>query len=94
MKPILDIQNISFGYLKDILLFDDFSLSLREGEIKAIVGPSGIGKSTLFSLILGELKAFKGTIEAQSVSQVFQDPYSSFHPTYTIREQIREVAPM
>jgi peptide/nickel transport system ATP-binding protein len=94
LKPILDIQNISFGYLKDILLFDDFSLSLREGEIKAIVGPSGIGKSTLFSLILGELKAFKGTIEAQSVSQVFQDPYSSFHPTYTIREQIREVAPM
>lgn len=94
MKPILDIQNISFGYLKDILLFDEFSLSLREGEIKAIVGPSGIGKSTLFSLILGELKAFKGTIEAQSVSQVFQDPYSSFHPTYTIREQIREVASM
>lgn len=94
MKLILDIQNISFGYLKDILLFDDFSLSLREGEIKAIVGPSGIGKSTLFSLILGELKAFKGTIEAQSISQVFQDPYSSFHPTYTIREQIREVASM
>lgn len=75
-------------------MFDDFSLSLREGEIKAIVGPSGIGKSTLFSLILGELKAFKGAIEAQSVSQVFQDPYSSFHPTYTIREQIREVASM
>lgn len=94
MKPILDIQNISFGYLKDILLFDDFSLSLREGEIKAIVGPSGIGKSTLFSLILGELKVFKGAIEAQRVSQVFQDPYSSFHPSYTIREQIREVAPM
>jgi peptide/nickel transport system ATP-binding protein len=94
LKPILDIQNISFGYLKDILLFDDFSLSLREGEIKAIVGPSGIGKSTLFSLILGELKAFKGAIEAQSVSQVFQDPYSSFHPTYAIREQIREVASM
>jgi peptide/nickel transport system ATP-binding protein len=94
LKPILDIQNISFGYLKDILLFDDFSLSLREGEIKAIVGPSGIGKSTLFSLILGELKAFKGTIKSQSVSQVFQDPYSSFHPTYVIREQIREVASM
>jgi len=94
LKPILDIQNISFGYLKDILLFDDFSLSLQEGEIKAIVGPSGIGKSTLFSLILGELKALKGTITAQRVSQVFQDPYSSFHPTYTIREQIREVASM
>lgn len=69
-------------------------MSLSPGEIKAIVGPSGIGKSTLFSLILGERKAFSGTIVAQRVSQVFQDPYSSFHPTYTIREQIREVASM
>ena len=94
MKRILDIQNISFGYVKDIPIFDNFSLSLEKGEIKAIVGPSGVGKSTLFSLILGELKPHQGSIRARSLSQVFQDPYSSFHPTYTVREQIREVASM
>ncbi|WP_295052553.1 ATP-binding cassette domain-containing protein [Sulfuricurvum sp.] len=77
-----------------MLLFDNFSLSLKKGEIKAIVGPSGVGKSTLFELILGHRKPFFGSIRSTSLSQVFQDPYSSFHPTYTIRDQIREVARM
>lgn len=94
MKEVLNINNISFGYQKDILLFENFSLSLEKGKIKAIVGPSGIGKSTLFELILGRLKPSMGTIKHSKVSQVFQDPYSSFHPSYTIRNQITDVTKM
>lgn len=91
---VLSVESIAFGYAKDRLIFNDFSLTLNRGEIKAIVGPSGVGKSTLFSLILGEQRPFRGKIRSSRLSQVFQDPYSSFHPTYTIREQIREVTSM
>jgi len=94
MSNLLEVKNLSFGYSKDDLLFNDFSISLKKGEVKAIVGASGAGKSTLFELILGNLKPFSGTIKSSSFSQVFQDPYSSFHQSYTIVNQIKDVAPI
>ena len=92
MASILEIENLSFGYLKEKLLFENLSLTLKKGEIKAIVGESGAGKSTLFELILQNLKPLQGTIKSAKISQVFQDPYSSFHPSYTLLNQIEEVA--
>lgn len=92
MLPLLEIKNLSFGYSKDKLLFKNLSLVLKKGEIKAIVGGSGVGKSTLFELILGNLKPLEGSIISSKLSEVFQDPYSSFHPSYNIINQIKDVA--
>ncbi len=92
MSNVLEINNLSFGYKKDKLLYDDFSLTLKKGEIKVIVGASGAGKSTLFELILKNLKPLRGTVKSLNFSQVFQDPYSSFHPSYTLINQIKDVA--
>lgn len=94
MTTILEVDNVSFGYTKETLLFKDFSISLKKGEVKAIVGASGAGKSTLFELILKNLKPSSGAITAAKCSQVFQDPYSSFHPSYTLLNQIKDVAPI
>ncbi len=93
-ENILSVKNISFGYSKDNLLFDNFSITLKKGEVKAIVGESGAGKSTLFELILDNLKVHTGEISVSNCSQVYQDPYSSFHPSYSIINQIKDVAPI
>ncbi len=93
-NKVLDISNLSFGYKKDKLLYKNLNLSLHAGEIKAVVGESGVGKTTLFELIVGNLKPLSGNITCKRVSQVFQDPYSSFHPSYTIIQQIKDVAPI
>jgi len=92
LQNVLEIKNVSFGYTKEKMLFKDLCISLQKGEIKAIVGESGAGKSTIFELILGNLKAQKGSIKAAKISEVFQDPYSSFHPSYTVLNQISDVA--
>ncbi|WP_419770391.1 MAG: ATP-binding cassette domain-containing protein [Candidatus Marinarcus sp.] len=91
MGEVLAIKNLTFGYKKDKLIYNNFNLRVNQGEIIAIVGESGSGKTTLFELITKNLKPFHGEIEALSISSIYQDPYSSFHPTYTIFEQISDV---
>jgi len=89
---VLSIDNLTFGYTNKRLLYKEFNFKLKKGEVKAVVGESGSGKSTLFELITGELKPIKGHIKSKKAVQIFQDPYSSFHPTYSILNQIKDVA--
>lgn len=91
MNEVLTIKNLSFGYTKEHLIYENFNLTLHKGEIIAIVGSSGCGKTTMFELICNNLKPITGEIRVLKVSSIYQDPYSSFHPTYTIFEQIKDV---
>ena len=91
MNEVLTVKNLSFGYSKEKLIYNNFNLTLHKGEVIAIVGPSGCGKTTLFELICKNLTPLQGEIKALKVSSIYQDPYSSFHPTYTIIEQIKDV---
>lgn len=88
---MLDIKDLTFYYKKENLIYKDFSLKLQKGQLVTIFGKSGSGKTTLFELIIGSLKPIKGTIDKLDVSMIFQDPFNSFHPTYKIIEQIKDV---
>lgn len=88
---VLEIKKLTFGYKKNNFIFENFDLELKKGELKTIFGKSGSGKTTLFELILGNLKQKNGDIKKSKTAMIFQDPFSSFHPTYTIFEQIKDV---
>lgn len=90
-KRVLDIKNLNFYYKKENPIYKDFSLELSQGELVTIFGKSGSGKTTLFELILGSLKPISGTIQKSNIAMIFQDPYNSFHPTYSIIEQIKDI---
>ncbi|MBR6392865.1 MAG: ABC transporter ATP-binding protein [Eubacterium sp.] len=54
-------DNVSFRYDRDIIL-DNTSLTINKGDFAAIMGISGIGKSTLLKLLLGVFKVQEGEI--------------------------------
>ena len=89
---VLKINGLNFAYKDSPLLYKNFSLSLNEGEAISIVGASGSGKSTLFEIISENLIPLSGKVERETFSQVFQDPYSSFHHSYSVINQIKDVA--
>ena len=61
MKNILEVKNLSYSFGNNPIL-KDINIHVNENEMVAIVGSSGVGKSTLFNLIAGVLKKQTGEI--------------------------------
>lgn len=60
-EVLVDIKNMTFKREQRVI-YDDISLSIPKGKVTAIMGPSGIGKTTLLRLIGGQLKPESGSI--------------------------------
>ena len=60
-KEVLKIKGLKFAYDKDLIL-DDINFEINEGDLVALVGANGVGKSILLKLILGELRPREGQI--------------------------------
>jgi len=63
---ILALRQVSFAYPGAAPILQEFSLSFREGELTAVLGPNGSGKTTL-------LKLLRGLLQPQS-GEVWRDP--------------------
>lgn len=59
---VVEFKNISFGYQKDNLIFQNLSFSVQAGESIFLKGPSGSGKTTLLDLISGLSQPQKGQV--------------------------------
>jgi len=60
-NDVLSAKDVSKGFDNNTL-FENVSFDIYKGEKVALIGPNGIGKSTLFKIILNELKANSGSI--------------------------------
>jgi len=83
MANIVDVRGVSFSRGNRVI-FDDISLTVPRGKITAIMGPSGIGKTTLLRLIGGQIPPDSGEIlfDGENV------PEMSRSRLYTVRKRM------
>lgn len=58
----ISVNNLTFGYTEEELLYENLTFDLSRGEKFLIVGENGIGKTTLLKLLMNYLKPISGTI--------------------------------
>ena len=60
-RLVIEAQHIRYGYA-DRNIVDDFSTRILRGDRIGLIGPNGIGKTTLLKLLLGQLAPLSGTV--------------------------------
>ena len=61
-NSIVEFENISLSYGNRLIL-DNLNFKINEGQIFGILGPNGVGKSTIFNLITGLINPAAGNIK-------------------------------
>lgn len=61
MNKVLELKDVTFGYTSS-MIFKGASFDIEKGKFVALIGPNGVGKSTLIKIILGELKPNSGEV--------------------------------
>ena len=61
-KEVVKLENISFSFGERKIL-ENINISVNQGEIAGLLGPNGVGKSTIFNLITGLIKPSYGSVK-------------------------------
>ncbi len=94
-KIVAEVENISVGYEGKILI-RDFSTRIMRGDRIGIIGPNGVGKTTLIRTLLGELKPESGRVKSGSKLQVayFDQTRAQLDPEKTVIDNLNQGSDM
>lgn len=94
MDTYIQIEGLCKAFDRQVI-FDQFNLTLPQGETISIFGANGCGKSTLINLLSGLLKSDRGTLtiaqkppQRTRIGYVFQNYRDSLFPWLTVRDNL------
>ena len=79
---VAEAHNVSFGYDREVVL-DGVSFSVHAGEMIAVIGPNGGGKSTLVKLLLGLIEPQGGTLQVFGKRPIISRGKLGYVPQYS-----------
>lgn len=87
---VLVLDHVSIGYDTNKPIIDDISIVVRRGESVALIGPNGVGKSTMVKSIVGELAPLNGHIDIGNRVQVgyFSQEHEELHDQWQVVDEI------
>ncbi|MBM7553255.1 ribosomal protection-like ABC-F family protein [Thalassobacillus pellis] len=95
-NDVLRIRDLAFSYREnEPFLFNHVSLDVNRGDSIALVGPNGVGKTTLLKTVIGDLKAQKGTIQIGTNVQVgyYDQEQTKLDSTKTVLNELWDEYP-
>ena len=104
-QPIISLENISLSFGNRKIL-DNISFKINQGQILGMLGPNGVGKSTIFNLITGLIKPDYGKIKFNGTNAVdypiylrttkfkigYVPQYGGYFSDLTLLENLRAIA--
>ncbi|HPR80862.1 MAG TPA: ABC-F family ATP-binding cassette domain-containing protein [Enterococcus sp.] len=92
---VLQVEDAAIGYSIEEILSEPINLDIRRKDAIALVGPNGIGKSTLLKSIIGELPFIRGTATfGANVSTGYYDQgQTNLHQNKTILQELWDEHP-
>lgn len=67
VKGNVSFENVEFGYTKEKILIKDLNIDIKSGQMVALVGPTGAGKTTIINLLMRFYDVNKGSIKIDGV---------------------------
>ncbi|WP_440117279.1 ABC-F family ATP-binding cassette domain-containing protein [Paenibacillus sp. QZ-Y1] len=89
-KEVLRVDQLSVAYDEASPLFRNVSFDLRRGETVALIGPNGIGKSTMLKCLTGSLRPVDGQIQWGTKVQIgyYDQEQTGLTPSNTVLEEL------
>lgn len=88
-NEVLDVDELNIGY-QDQKLAGPLSFKVRKGQRVGIIGPNGIGKSTLLKTLLKKIPKLSGTIKFGANLEIgyYDQEQQQLHPEKTVLEEV------
>ena len=89
-KRVVEVENLTYTLPNGRVLVDDLSLLIQRGDKIGLIGPNGVGKSTLLRVLLGEIEADSGKLIEGTNLQVayFDQLRSQLDESKTVKDNL------